>query len=760
MPKYRIKAPDGKTYEVTAPEGATQAQVLAYVQHQHAAQGSDPSLPQAPSIPDLQQQYWQAAKDGDIQTQHNVYQLLKQFHADIGHPQGANLGASPAHADQGMNAADRFEVGYGRAGAAAGQAVTQLGMHAGQALGITDPAKVAAYDNAVKNEAQTYNAGVGSTVAGNMGNIVGGVVNTAPLAEAAIPAKGAGLLPAIGRSAAVSGAADALTQPVTSGADGSFAKNKAEQVGTAAAVGGAVPAAARGVMRTAENVVPGNLVQRVSNQFMKRANKTPFAADSEALGQRTGIEFTPGQVSGSKMQTGLENLSRQSLFSADTAFAADTKVANQAVNYINKTMDKISPDRVSREGVGQKVQSALRGVVNKIAKSREQTAAQQYGAISSALGDTPVVRYDNTKKVLTDILNEYQDVPGKAAASMRKQVEGMLEDVNKKPAFSLQSAQMARSAYGRAARGSADVFKNVRTSEQARLAKRLYGAITDDIEQSAAAFDGGPRSGPGLMVNTPNGMISRSGLAEAWRQANENYRNYSKLIDAVEASPIKRLIGDKVDVADFMTVNKIPPEKVIKTLNGMSPSEIKMVRRTMEKAAPDTWNEYKRLIVQNALDEAQTFPGSAGAKTLPMNANKFIRSLGGDNPAKIEKLRATFSPDEMSQINDAFMALRRLGDKFGANHSGTAVANEALGILRSGIRGSVNVASQAIGMRKIARVMLNANGRRALVEMSRLPPQSRQYASLAGYIASLESGPDGNNVGPDKQVGYSAKANH
>lgn len=38
MPDYDITSPDGKTYRVTAPEGATQAQVLAYAQQHHASQ--------------------------------------------------------------------------------------------------------------------------------------------------------------------------------------------------------------------------------------------------------------------------------------------------------------------------------------------------------------------------------------------------------------------------------------------------------------------------------------------------------------------------------------------------------------------------------------------------------------------------------------------------------------------------------------------------------------------------------------------------
>src|SRR5690606_20590001 len=32
MPKYRVTGPDGQTYDVTAPEGATEEEVMAYVQ--------------------------------------------------------------------------------------------------------------------------------------------------------------------------------------------------------------------------------------------------------------------------------------------------------------------------------------------------------------------------------------------------------------------------------------------------------------------------------------------------------------------------------------------------------------------------------------------------------------------------------------------------------------------------------------------------------------------------------------------------------
>lgn len=661
----------------------------------------------------------------------------------------APASAGPTAADitnEGMSGLDKFVVGIGHGMTRVGQAVDQAARH----VLPTSAASDKAFETQTADDERLYQQRLGNSGAALAGNLVGNLAATAPLGLASIPARGAGIGIAALRGALAGGATAAVSDPVS--ADGNFATQKLQQVGTGAMLGGAVPVVGRGVMRATENLVPSNIVQRVSNAFVKRANTQPFAQESEALAARTGIPFTPGQVSGAKMQTGLENLSRQSFFSADKAFQADTKTANAAVDYINRTMNKLSPNEVSAEGVGQQVQDTVRNVVKSIANNREATAARQYGAIDKALGGTPVVRYSKTTDTLNSILDEYADVPGQAAAGIRSQLQSMLDDIAKKPAYSIGSAQKARSAYGRAAAGSADIFKDVKTGEQARIAKRLYGAMSDDIETSAAALDAGARSGPGLMTQTDSALIQRGGLADAWRKANADYRNYSKLIDATEASPLRRLVGDKVDVGDFMTVNKLPPEKVISTLGGMAPSELKMVGGVMQRQAPEVWQNYKRLLVQNALNEAQATPGSMGANVLPLNAAKFVSALGGGKPAKIAQLRAVFSPQEYAQIDDAFNAMRRLGDKFGANFSGTAPAQEVLGILRGGIRGTVNVASQTIGMRKIANVMLNADGRRALVELSRLPPQSRQAASLAGYITALATSDQGVDVGPDSQV--------
>ena len=50
MPVYTITAPDGKEYDVTAPEGATQEQVLAYAKANYSGAATPAAAPEAPSM--------------------------------------------------------------------------------------------------------------------------------------------------------------------------------------------------------------------------------------------------------------------------------------------------------------------------------------------------------------------------------------------------------------------------------------------------------------------------------------------------------------------------------------------------------------------------------------------------------------------------------------------------------------------------------------------------------------------------------------
>ena len=52
MPKYQISAPNGKTYQIVGPPGATQDQVIAEVMRQHPDANTAADVPQNPVIND------------------------------------------------------------------------------------------------------------------------------------------------------------------------------------------------------------------------------------------------------------------------------------------------------------------------------------------------------------------------------------------------------------------------------------------------------------------------------------------------------------------------------------------------------------------------------------------------------------------------------------------------------------------------------------------------------------------------------------
>lgn len=580
-----------------------------------------------------------------------------------------------------------------------------------------------------------------SSGGGVLGGLAGDVVNTAPLLPLGVATRGAGLLKGAGQ-AALGGAIQGAVQPVAKEGE------RSDNATLGAALGGGLSTLGRGAMTLVENVLPQNVTARALNFFNERANAKPIAADGEALAQRTGIDLTPGMVSGGRAQTAMENMARQSVFSADTAFQADERIANQAIANVERIMGRISPDSVSPQSIGQRVQESVDQAVKRVADRREDVAREQYSAIRRMVGDAPIVDYAKTRQVLQDIIGENTDVLGADARRVRTQAQRMLDELRGKEGFSLDSARKSRSSYGAAARGQSNLLSNVDRNVNKTIAKRMYAAISEDIDSAGQRLDEAAGFGQNGMVPAGTNVMRPSEMLKA---ANDEYRNHTDLLRKIEQSPLRRLLGDKLDVDGF-TSYSLPPETVVNRINEMKPSELAQVRYFMEKNEPEVWGQYKRMIVEDALSAAQTAPASAGANHVPFNAGGFIRALGGDKVDKIERLRATFDPSEMAEIMDALQAARRMGDKFGAPHSGTGPYNEVVqasngfvdAFKNASLRAAAGTAAPIAGFNKVARMMVDSNGRRALIELSRLPPGSRKANDLAAYLAATATvGSDG-----------------
>jgi hypothetical protein len=185
MPTFRIQAPDGNTYEVTAPEGATEEEVMARVRQQAA---SRPAAPE-PKV--------------------DVPSRAEAGRAAFDNPLQAAL------------------VGVGRFLTEVGQGGKQMGLMAGEAMGLADEGAAQEYTEQINRERQEWDEfteGAGMEDVGYYGAML------AP----ALVAPGAG----IARTAGM-GALEAGMMP----AEEATVAEKAKQAATGAAVAGGLRAA-------------------------------------------------------------------------------------------------------------------------------------------------------------------------------------------------------------------------------------------------------------------------------------------------------------------------------------------------------------------------------------------------------------------------------------------------------------------------------------------------------------------------------------
>jgi len=188
MPKYRITAPDGQTFEVNAPDGATEQDAMAYVQK-------------------------------------NLYKpKAKEVAPD---PSEGGINFRPFGLDTGLE----MPQGVSRFLAGAGKAFADTGRGAGQMLGLVDRADI---DESKKRDAPLMNTGVGTA-----GNITGQIAQFVPAAAAGgIPAAiavgaGQGALTPVGtdesrlKNVAIGGALGGAGPVIARGASAAYQGGKA-----------------------------------------------------------------------------------------------------------------------------------------------------------------------------------------------------------------------------------------------------------------------------------------------------------------------------------------------------------------------------------------------------------------------------------------------------------------------------------------------------------------------------------------------------
>lgn len=625
-------------------------------------------------------------------------------------------------------------------------------------------------DKAVAEKA-TLDAPLNDTGAGQIGNFIGKAAITAPLAGSAVAGEAA-WIPSIMKAAFSGGAVGAL-EPVS---EGDYASEKAKQVGLSAAAGGVGTATLKGLGTLAENAIPSNLTAQTLNLLGRKDIASPFAQEGENLAAKTGVMLTPAQVSGNKASTMAENAARQSIFSRDLAFQGDKARTQQLADYFDKTLNGITASEASPAIAGAQVQAATKNVISGMEKWRSQTAAEDFGKIREMTKGQAAISPQNTNELLQQIYQENSGVgtPGgdalanfakKQLANVSPDSQSGLNDIDRavvsqfggvdkltpdvmataekfSPGISkrlevasnptapaqgnLDKLMQLRSYLSKVAGGQAKISGE---NQDRKVAAQLLGSIDQDIDSAGDQIGGD--------------------LGGALKTANARYREYSQQIDSVKASPLGKILGEDVSGAlQSGNFNTVAPETVMQRLGALKPTELGIVKGVLKDDQPQAWQMFKRGLLEDAIDKAHQMPASEGANTAVMRPGMLIKNLGDAN-----RLNAVFEPGELSQIQAGLDVARRLSDKTGYNFSGTAGQSETLGLFNTmkdmGVKTAFSLGGKVLGSRALASMMTNADGRAAMMQLQRLPPQSAKARELTAYLASIaaQDGTDQPNQG-------------
>lgn len=461
---------------------------------------------------------------------------------------------------------------------------------------------------------------------------------------------------------------------------------------------------------------------------VNKAFETPYAKEGLANEEATGIQLTPGQVTGNASINVAENAARQSFFTRDKVLKQDQKVAMQAIDHVNRLADRISVNQSSPGAMGETLQTALTGTVKRIDGLRDANAARDYGAVRAAGGGEPIISYENTANTLKKIISDYENVAGADAQKITAQAKNALAKVTTEQAPTLPEAgsklslDQLREAQAAADAGPQVVPKTV-TVDEAMKTRRFYskaaagsGNIFEDIAPNLN------RELAGKLANAANADFAAAENAgkgpvfDLLKKANQNYRDYSQSLEYVQTSVLGKLLGK--DVADAAlsgaTGNTVAGETVANKMLKMHPSEAKTVSNILAQHYPQVLADSKAFILRDALAKGMDVPVTAGANTIPLSYAKFIKNLPNEEYLKAMR----FSPKEVMDIRQTVDAMERAGDRTGYNQSQTAVISSFYNDMKSlaslSGKAALSVGGQIAGLNKIADAMASQEGRAAL----------------------------------------------
>lgn len=446
-------------------------------------------------------------------------------------------------------------------------------------------------------------------------------------------------------------------------------------------------------------------------QFYRGQMNTPRGDRAAQITERTGIEFMPGQASGSRGALTLEGLARRHPASADRMQQFDESQVNQAYDYIKGLQNRIDPTQSGADAVGGRVSETFRGVVEQAGKARSRQWDADFSMIKARIGDQPAIETNNLKTAIEQIVEEMDTPLGfDAVSAMSNKLKGVLGDIN----YPLTPSQVQRtlSVLSKARAGQAKLFSDLDDKGQTRyIAGKLAAALERDLDE----------------FSNTNGLSQEA--VTALRTARANWRKNSEAIEGLQETALGRLLGGKYEPA---------PEKIVDAFSRMRGSEIRRTAQILDGKDPEVMNQVRSAMLQKALTDSAPAASTGYELISPAKFNTYLRR---HQEQFINAFVSSGKNKELGELKMAYEALGRMANRGGTDGSPTAPLMLAWDAVR-GLMG-VNPTQMAMGVvnviapRKLANALTTSSGRRALIALKSAKPGTRAHARAMGVLAGF-----------------------
>jgi hypothetical protein len=444
-------------------------------------------------------------------------------------------------------------------------------------------------------------------------------------------------------------------------------------------------------------------------------------SEPQRASQASGIPLTLGQETGSKALTSIENRLRELFPSKGTAHADEVAQVTAGVKRVDDLASQMGSATADPEAIGNQLRQSYKDTVGKIDKMRSSQAATDYGDVRKLAADQKVIGYKNTLDTLDQIIAANKNVPAGDAKRIAAQAQSIRDLLKKQGTATVDDAMKTRSAWGKAAQRTGNIFSDIDPNANQVLAKRLFAAVNKDFDDASTA-------------STP--------IAQALRKANQNYAKASQSIDFIKKSALGKLLGEDVTDAAFTgnVASTKAPEAIAKRYLTMNPSEAKSVTAILQQHDPQTLQDVKSFVLRNGLEAAKNdVPGAA-----PISFAKFRKEIDKVQP-KLQEMG--FTNKEIADIKDVTDTMARAGDKAGANPSGTSAA------LHMGATGAAAFAHPLAAVASVvtpyvaSKALLTQPGR-DLLRAAYNATNGKAQAAAIGALRSTFAQPSGRDQNP------------